>query len=150
MKNTFLILCAGLLLSLSTQAQKKKIKEKTKFTVPENVNASFKSQYAVTENDKWSKNYSGYYVVNFTNADNLKQSAEYNAQGVLVKSRITYDVNALPEIVNTALKSQYAEATVLEGYRIELPGVAPYYKVKISTDTKQKELIISEEGTITQ
>ncbi|HMJ47122.1 MAG TPA: hypothetical protein VK498_07310 [Ferruginibacter sp.] len=154
MKNTFLILVGFLLFSLTADAQKKKIKEKSKnekikIKVPENVNNSFKSQYTTITNDKWSKNYSGYYVVNFTNAENLQQSAEYNSQGTLVKSKLTYDINALPEVVGTALKTQYADAKVLEGYRIEMPGVAPYYKVKIATDTRQKEILISEGGVIT-
>lgn len=155
MKNTFLFLVGFLLFSLTADAQKKKIKqksktEKIKLKVPEEVNNSFKSQYTTVQDDKWSKNYSGYYVVNFTNAENLKQASEYNSQGTLVKTKITYDVAALPEVVGNALKTQYAEAKVLEGYRIEVPGVAPYYKVKIATDTKQKELFISEAGVITQ
>ena len=78
MKNTFFILFAGLLLSLSTQAQKKKATPVKQLKVPENVSTSFKSQFTAVNDSQWDKNYSGNYIASFTNGDNLKQPAEYN------------------------------------------------------------------------
>jgi hypothetical protein len=152
MKNTFLILVAGLMLSFSAEAQKKKkTKVKAKINVPENVNASFKSQYATAENNKWSKNYTGYYVANFTNAGQ-KQTVEYNTNGEAVRTRISYDVaTSIPEIVSTALATPYPGATISEAVRMEIAGMKPYYKVKLTTaENKNKELYISEEGLITE
>ena len=153
MKNAFLILCAGLMLGVSAQAQTKKKKTSTpKLNVPENINASFASQNAGVENNKWSKNYTGNYVANFTNTSSLQQSAEYNAKGDLVKTTTTYDVAAVPENITTALQSQYADAKVTEVVKVEVPGVAPFYRVKIESgeNKKQKQLLVSQEGAVTE
>jgi hypothetical protein len=150
MKNTLLILCAGILFSFSAQAQKKKVKTKEKFTVPESVNSSFKGTYSDVADSKWSKNYTGYYVADFTNASSQKQIVEYNKDGALVKSRIFYDVNALPENVNASLQARYSGVPVKELVRVEIPGVAPYYKATIENNGRKKELFISEQGVITE
>jgi len=152
MKNTFLILATGLLLSFSAEAQKKKkTKVKAKLEVPEMVTSSFKTQYATVEDNKWSKNYTGYYVANFTNATSQKQTVEYNLNGEAVKTRIAYDVAALPEVITNALLTPFPNAKVTEAARLEMAGMKPYYKVKLTTaENKNKELYITEEGVITQ
>ena len=158
MKNFLLILCAGLTLGVSAQAQTKtKAKSKNsksvqKLKVPENINASFASQNAGVENSTWSKNYTGNYVASYTNTSSLQQSAEYNAKGDLVKTTTTYDINALPANITTALQSQYADAKVTEVVKVEVPGVAPFYRVKIESgeNKKQKQLLVSQEGAVTE
>lgn len=151
MKNTLFLICAGLLLSISVQAQKKKKSAPAKLNVPENIDASFKNSYAVAENSKWSKNYTGNYVANFTNANSLVQTSEYNAAGILVKSKTTLDITALPEVVTMAVEKKYSGAKVVDCMKIEIPGLAPYYKVKVMlVENKEKELLISEEGSVTQ
>ncbi len=150
MKITLLILCAGILFSFSTQAQKKKIKTKEKFTVPASVNNSFKGTYSDVADSKWSKNYTGYYVADFTNASAQKQIVEYNADGAIVKSRIFYDVNALPENVSKSLQARYSRAPVKELVRMEILGVAPYFKASIDNNGRKKELFISEQGVIAE
>ncbi|MDB5201635.1 MAG: hypothetical protein JWQ27_1044 [Ferruginibacter sp.] len=150
MKNVFLILIAGLF-SFSASAQKKKSKAVVKLNVPEMVDASFKTQYATVEKNKWSKNYSGNYEATFTNAESLKQVAEYNASGRVVKTKTVFDVNALPANISTAVQAGYPEAKVTECTKYEIPGVSPYYKVKVTTTAnKNKDLFISEEGAITE
>jgi len=153
MKNTLLILAAGLVLSFSAEAQKKKTKTKTKakLDVPELVSTSFKTQYATVEDNKWSKNYSGYYVANFTNASSQKTTVEYNLKGEPVKTKISYDVAALPEVITNALLTPYPNAKVKEAVRMEVAGMKPYYKVSLTTaDNKNKDIYISEEGQITE
>lgn len=150
MKNTLLILCAGILFSFSAEAQKKKVKTKEKFTVPATVNSSFKSTYSDVGDSKWSKNYTGYYVADFTNANAQKQVVEYNTEGTVVKSRIIYDVNALPENVSNSLQAKYNGVPVKEVVKIEIPGVAPYYKATIDNNGRKKELFISEQGVIAE
>ena len=151
MKSIFLILSAGLMLSLSAQAQKKKAVKVPKVNVPENVSASFKSQYAVVDNNKWSKNYSGNFIADFTNASSQKQTVEYDAAGQIIKTKTFFDVTALPQNITTALQTNYADAKVTEATKVEIPGVTPYYSVTITTaDNKQKQLLVSEEGTVTQ
>ena len=152
MKNVFLILCAGLMLSVSAQAQKKKKTTTAKPNVPENINASFASNYAGVENNKWSKNYTGNYVANFTNTSSQKQSLEYNSKGEVVKTTTTYDVAALPANITTALQTSYADKTVVEAVKVEVPGVPSFYKVKVEApDTKkQRQILISEDGLVTE
>ncbi|MEO6404172.1 MAG: PepSY-like domain-containing protein [Ferruginibacter sp.] len=150
MKNTLFIILAGLLFSFSAEAQKKKVKTKEKFTVPESVNTSFKGTYSDVADSKWSKNYTGYYVADFTNATSQKQIVEYNSNGTVVKSRTYFDVNTLPEMVSTSLQARYAGVPVKELVRVEIPGVAPYYKATIENSGRKKELFISEQGIITE
>jgi hypothetical protein len=153
MKNTFLLLVAGLVLSFSAEAQKKKTKTKTKakLAVPEVITTSFSSSYATADKNSWSKNYNGYYVANFTNENAQKQKVEYNSKGEVVKSSLTYDVASLPEAITTALQPRYGTATVTEAQRIEMAKMSPYYKVKVKTaDNRTKELYISESGIVTE
>lgn len=151
MKNTFFILVSGLLISFSSQAQKKKAAPVKEVAVPENVTTSFKTVFTVANDNKWSKNYSGNYVATFTNADNLKETAEFSNSGAMVKSKIEYKADALPEHLNTSVSTQYPNAKVAEAAKLQMPGVAPYYKVKIiDSDNTSKELLVSEEGTITE
>ena len=156
MKSIFLILTAGLILSVTTQAQthkthkKKKAVVVAKLSVPDNVNASFKNQYATVENNKWSKNYSGNFIADFTNTSSQKQTVEYTAAGQVLKMKTIFDVTALPQNITTALQTNYADAKVTECAKVEIPGVAPYYAVKITTaDNKLRQLLISEEGVVT-
>jgi Tfp pilus tip-associated adhesin PilY1 len=151
MKNTLLILAAGLLLNFSVEAQKKKSTATPKVDVPESVDASFKNQYASVDTKNWSKTYNGNFVAEFTNEASQKQSTEYNKAGVLLKTKTTVDVATLPEQITNALKTQYADAQVSEVVKTEIPGVAPFYKVKLTlADSKQKDILVSEEGTITE
>ena len=151
MKNTFFLLLISLFLAFSTEAQKKKMSPAKPVSVPENVVTSFKSQFAVISDNQWEKNYSGNYIATFINADKLKQTAEYSESGAIIKSKIMYLPNALPENVSTSLTTQYANAKVIECTKLQMPGVAPYYKVKImNPDNTSKELLISEEGTVSE
>lgn len=150
MKNIFLSLGAVLILSFASQAQKTK-KAPAKVNVPENVNESFKGTFASVEKNKWNKTNIGNYEVSFTNNDSLTQVAEYNDAGVMLKSKTIYNLEALPENITAAVEKKYAGAKVSECVKMEIPGVAPYYKVKVETATNLKrELFISEEGVVVE
>ena len=151
MKTTLLLICTGLMLTIGAQAQtKKKAAVTPKVNVPESVDASFKSNFTVAENNKWSKNYTGNYVATFTNADARTQVSEFNPSGVWVKSKTTFDVaNPLPESITTAVQAKYSGSTINELEKVEIAGMAPYYRVKLTTaDTKTKEIILNEEGSM--
>ena len=152
MKSTFFILLAGLLLSSSTQAQQKKPSPLSKqINVPDNVSTSFKGLYTIATENKWNKNYSGNYVASFTNSENLKQTVEFSESGSVIKSRTEYAPDAIPPMIGNAISTQYPGTKITEAARFQLPGVAPYYRVKVLTaENTSKELLISEEGTITE
>ena len=151
MKNTLLFLCMSLIFTGNALAQKKSKDKSSQLTIPENVNNSFKSLYANAEGNKWNRNYSGNYVASFMNADSLKQTAEFSASGAMVKSRTEYAPTSLPAPISMAVNTQYPEAKLLEASRLQMPGVAPYYRLKVETaEHATKELLVSEEGTITE
>lgn len=151
MKNIFLLLSVSLVLGFSAHAQKSKKTTVAKVKVPQTVDESFKGSFATADKNKWDKTKTGNYVAAFTNADSLSQTAEYNEAGVLLKTKTVYKTSALPQIITTALQAKYANAKVTECIRMEIPGVAPYYRVKLETATSlKKELFISEEGSISQ
>lgn len=143
---------AGLLISFSSQAQKgKKVTPVKQVNVPENVATTFKNLYAVANDNQWNKNYSGNYIATFTNAENLKQTAEFSGSGAMIKSKVEYQPDAVPQNVTAALAAQYPNVKISEAAKLQLPGVAPYYKIKIiNADNTSKELLVSEEGTVTE
>lgn len=150
MNNTFLLLVIVVLNSSSVQAQKKTTLPAKQVNVPENVNTSFKSLYTVTSN-KWDRNYSGNYVASFINEEHLKQTVELSGSGAMIKSVIEYAPGVLPQNITSSILGQYPAVKITEAAKIQMPGVASYYKVKIITaDNAAKELLISEEGTITE
>jgi hypothetical protein len=150
MKNTFFLLCTGLMLSIGAQAQTKKKTATPKVSVPEAVDASFKSNFTVADNNKWSKNYTGNYVATFTNADARTQVTEFNPTGVWIKTKTSFDVaSPLPENITTAVETKYAGSAINELEKVEIAGLTPYYRVKLTTpDTKTKEIILNEEGSM--
>ncbi len=152
MKNAFFIFCAGMLICFSASAQKKKaVKAEPPVQVPENVNSTFKNMFAVAENGQWKKTYKGNYVALFTNAEKQSQSVEYDATGNVVKNKISYSTEALPQQVNNVVAQKYPDMKIIECMRVELPGIKPYYKVRVAdTSNSQKELLISEEGTVSE
>ena len=138
------------MLTIGANAQTKKKAVTPKVSVPEAVDASFKTNFTVADNNKWSKNYTGNYVATFTNADTRKQVSEFNPSGVWVKTKTTYDVaNTLPENITTAVNTKYSGSTINELEKVEIAGMTPYYRVKLTTaDTKTKEILLNEEGSM--
>lgn len=156
MKNTLLVLAAALLFNVSAEAQKKVHKSKkavvaAKLVVPQNIDSSFKTNYSAVADGKWSKNYSGNYIADFTNQSNMKQSIEYDRAGNVIKTKTYFDSSAVPVNVTNALQKNYSNARLTEVSKVEIPGVMPYYSVKLWTpDNRQKQLLISEEGTVSE
>jgi hypothetical protein len=154
MKRSFLILVVGLMFSVSVQAQKthkKKAVAQVSLIVPDNVKASFANEFATVADNKWSKNYSGNYVANFTNADNLKEVVEYNRAGNIIKSKTFYDETIMPKTVKNALMKSYADAKVNEVAKVDILGVTAYYSVSVTTNkNSNKQFLVSEEGTVSE
>lgn len=149
MKNALIILSCGLLFSISAEAQKKKAPKP--ISVPAAVSTSFEGKFANAEKKSWKKGYNGNYVATFTNEAKQKQVAEFDASGNMVRSKTEIETGAVPENINTSVSAQYADSKVKEIAKVELAGIPSYYKVKIEqADNTTKEILISEEGTITE
>jgi hypothetical protein len=153
MKKLVLIICVALISSGTTFAQKKSAK-KTKKVVAKEVVApvvvkdAFQQNFSGSE-AKWSKNYSGHWVANFTKED-VKTTAEYDADGKWVATRSSYAGDRIPEAVSSTLRSKYPSATIKDGWKIERSDVAAYYKVNIQDNGVEKVVLINENGTVTE
>ncbi len=149
MKNLLLLLVSVVTLSFSTQAQKSK-KAAAKLIVPELVNTSFNTNFSETAEKKWDKNLMGNYVATIK-AENQTQVAEFNKEGVLLKSIINYTTENTPEVIVNAVNTDYAEAKIISTEKIMIEKMMPYYKVNITTAAnKNKVLLVTEEGLITE
>ena len=158
MYNLVLLLASFFVLG-AAQAQKKKSKSKKKAAVvktvtpPSKVNAAFNARFASlgeVADQKWNKNLLGNYIVTYKNAEALKQTVEYKADGSFVKSATELDLNNIPEVVKSAVDTKYTGAGISEVKKLEVNDLKPYYKVKILADGKEKNVLISEDGTITE
>ncbi|SFD28234.1 Putative beta-lactamase-inhibitor-like, PepSY-like [Chitinophaga sp. CF118] len=144
----------ALISSGTTFAQKKSAKKtkkvvaKTEQVAPVVVKDAFQQNFSGSE-AKWSKNYSGHWVANFTKEE-VKTTAEYDADGKWVATRSAYEGNTLPETVATKVKSKYPDATIKDGWKIERSDVAAYYKVNIQNNGTEKAVLINEAGTIVE
>jgi hypothetical protein len=154
MKKLTLIFCAVLFTSGITFAQQKKSIKKTKtvakpVVAPEAVKSSFDQNFAGTSDAKWTKTSAGHWTANFQK-DNIKTSAEYDADGKWIATRSAYDALTLPESVSSTLKTKYPTATIKDGWKIERSDVAAYYKINIQDNGTDKAVLLNEAGTITE
>lgn len=155
MKNLMVALCAGLLFTTAANAQTKtKVKVKKESTAavvkaPDAVKSAFDAKYSASD-ARWTKGNISNYMVTFTNVDTVKQTVEYDATGNLVRSKVVYNADRIPENIRTALAASYAGATVTELTKLELAGVSPFYKIKLKQADSKKEILMSEEGTISE
>ncbi len=155
MKKVIFGLGLGILTSFAASAQKTKAKTKTKsntsISVPADVNNSFTAMHADVEKKSWTKTVNGNYIANYQVDDMVKETAEFNVGGKLVKTKTAYSTEAVPEVVASAVTQKFTDATINECTKITMPGLAPYYKanIKLGADGRNKEILISEEGAIT-
>jgi hypothetical protein len=154
MKKLVLIICVALISSGTTFAQKKSAKKskkvvaKKEVVAPVAVKDAFQQSFTGTE-AKWSKNYSGRWVANFTKED-VKTTAEYDAEGKWVATHSKYAAEKLPETVASTLRSKYPTAIIKDGSKIERSDVAAYYKVNIQDNGVDRSVLVNEGGTVAE
>lgn len=151
MKNLLLTAISIILIGFTVHAQGKKKPVDKQPVAPDVIQASFKTQFPDVAEVRWNKMHSGNYQSVFTNAAGREQTTEFNAAGEIVRSKITYPADGMDELLKAAIQEKYADATVTAYTKYELTGVPAYYKVKIQTaDQAQREILMSEEGAITE
>ena len=154
MKKLVFVIFVALVSSGTTFAQKKsaknskKVVAKTEVVAPAVVKESFQQNFAGTD-AKWTKDYGGNYIANFTKED-VKTSAEYDKDGKWVATRSQYKGESLPETVASGVKAKYPTATIKDGWKIERADVAAYYKVNIQDNGADKAVLLNEAGTVTE
>lgn len=153
MKRLLLSIISIILISLNVWAQntpRKGVKSQV-IKVPENIETSFKTAFSDVTALQWIKNHNGNYSAKFTHSDGRVQTSEFNGEGKIVRSVIVYPMEAIQSNHLEAIKGVYADASVSTFTRYEPEGITPYYKVKIVTaDATPKEILMSDEGTITE
>ncbi len=141
----------------TVMAQKKttkamaKAKTSVKVKAPEAVNTSFTTSYPEITNASWSKTAVDNYVASYTSETGIKEEIEYNQKGDIMRSRTTYTQSNVPEEVAKGIQARFAGATIDNAVKITLPGVAPYYNVKLKTageEGKEKNVLVSSQGLV--
>lgn len=151
MKNLLLTIVSIILIGFTVNAQGKKKPVDKEPVAPNVIQASFKTQYPDVAEVRWNKMHSGNYQAVFTNAAGREQTTEFNAAGEIVRTKITFSADGVEQHLMAAIHEKYADATVTALTKYELSGVPAYYKVKIQTaDQAQKDILMSEEGAITE
>ncbi len=153
MKKVTLFICAAVFTSGIAFSQQKSTKKSKavakKVEAPAAVKEAFgqKAEFSGTTDAVWTKTAGGNWVAAF-NKENVKTSAEYNAEGAWIATRSEYQAGALPEPVLGTLKNKYPSAVVKEGWKIERADVAAYYKVNIDDNGTAKTVLLNDAGTI--
>lgn len=153
MKKVTLFICAAVFTSgIAFSQQKSTKKSKTvakKMEAPAPVKEAFgqNAEFAGTTDAVWTKTAGGNWIAAF-NKENVKTSAEYNAEGAWIATRSEYQAGTLPETVLGTLKNKYPSAVVKEGWKIERADVAAYYKINIDDNGTAKTVLLNDAGTI--
>ncbi len=155
MKKVTLFICAAIFTSGIAFSQEHKSAKKTKAVIakkmeaPANIKEAFQqnAQFAGTTDAVWSKTATGNWIASFTK-ENVKTTAEYNAEGAWVATRSEFPAGNLPAAVLETLKNKYPSAVVKEGWKIERADVAAYYKVNIDDGGTAKSVLLNDAGTI--
>ena len=135
MKNLLIIL--ALLVSFSTQAQKK---------APESVQNKFKSMFATAEKAKFSKEKDGSWEVDFKQ-NMVKSSAKFSANGEWLETEQNIKFAETPASVQEFVKSKYAGFDVETCEKVSTPE-ATSFEVFVEKGKQYLELKITPEGKL--
>ncbi len=153
MKKLFVMILALVCVTSISFAQKSKAtktKATAKVTVPQLVKDAYAANYPESTTAVWAKTSVGNYMVTQELENGEKQTIEYNGNGDIMNSRTLYKNDLVPEKVVAGIQAKYSGSIIEEANRVELPGIAPYYavKIKLADGIKQKQLYVSEQGLV--
>ena len=154
MKKLMILSVAFLITGSVTMAQSSKTKSKkstaVKVTVPQNVKEAYTTTYPTASNAIWAKTVVGNYKVTQELENGEKQTIEYNNSGEVMNSTTVYQNDLVPETIVAGIQAKYSGAIIEEANKVELPGIVPYYTVKIKTAdcTRERQLYVSEQGLV--
>lgn len=116
--------------------------------LPATVTESFRTKYPMALNVEWRDRLSGFTAA--FDLDNVHYEAKFNNKGIWQSTENKIEEKDLPETVKDGLqKSKYAEWTIDEVYKIQIPGEKIQYRVQIEkSDIQKKNLLFSSEGRL--
>lgn len=149
----FLFMAGAGTVMAQKKTSKAKVKSKTvvKIKAPEAVTTSFTTTYPQVTDANWSKTLVDNYIASYTSETGVKEEIEYNQNGDIMRSSSIYTGSNVPEEVAKGIQARFAGATIDNAVKITLPGIAPYYNVKLKTagvDGKEKNVLVSSQGLV--
>lgn len=116
--------------------------------IPSTVTESFKDKYPSASKVEWRDKVSSFAAI--FEEDGVKYEARFNSKGGWIDTESEVSEDAIPDAVKEGIeKSKYAEWTIGEAHKIELPGDEVQYRVQvIKTDVQKKNLVFSEKGRL--
>jgi hypothetical protein len=116
--------------------------------LPATVTEAFRTKYPMALNVEWRDRLSGF-TASF-DLDNVHYEAKFNNKGIWQSTENKVEEKDMPEVVKDGLqKSKYAEWTIDEIYKIQIPGEKVQYRVQIEkSDIQKKNLLFSSEGRL--
>lgn len=116
--------------------------------IPASVTEAFKAKYPNASNVEWKDKLSAFVAV-FDN-DGGHYEARFSNKAVWQHTEQSLDDDALPEAVKDGYaKSKFAEWTIDQVHKIELPGNKVQYRVQaVKSDIQKKNLLFSSEGRL--
>lgn len=136
----YLAVCLVFALSNIATAQVRKL--------PATVTESFRAKYPTAANVEWRDRLSGF-TASF-DQDNVHYEAKFNNKGLWQSTENKIDEKDMPASVKDGFgKSKYAEWTIDEVYKIQIPGEKIQYRLQIKkNDIQKKNLLYSSEGRL--
>lgn len=141
MKKTILI-GVGVLLSGLANAQK--LKESA---VPPAVQSAFIKKFPNAKTVVWSKESETEFEAEFKNGA-LAQAANFETSGKWVVTETEIKKSDLPGAVAKAIEKDFAGYKIEESEKVEKPGTAAFYEVKVEKGEMAYDVQISAEGKV--
>ena len=116
--------------------------------VPATVTEAFRTKYPMALNVEWRDRLSGF-TASF-DQDNVHYESKFNNKGIWQSTENKVEEKDLPAPVKDGFeKSKFAEWTIDEAYKIQIPGEKVQYRVQIEkSDIQKKNLLFSSEGRL--
>lgn len=135
-----LAVCFVFALYHTTTAQVRKL--------PATVTESFRAKYPTALNVEWRDRISGFTAA--FDLNNIHYEAKFNNKGIWQSTENEIAEKDMPEAVKDGFqKSKYAEWSIDEIYKIQIPGEKIQYRIQIKkNDIQKKNLLYSSEGRL--
>jgi hypothetical protein len=116
--------------------------------VPATVTEAFRTKYPMATNIEWRDRLSGFTAT--FDLENTHYEARFTNKGLWQQTENKVEEKDIPEAVMDGFKkSKYAEWTIDNAYKIQIPGEKIQYRVQIEkNDIQKKNLLFSSEGRL--
>ena len=120
-----------------------------KIEVPKVVTDAFNAKYPPAKKVAWEMEDAIEYEAEFE-LDGVEMSANFKTDGTWLETEMEMNKEDLPEVVKTAIASQFSDYELEEAEQVEQPGAAMSYEVQLENETTDTEIeaVFSADGTL--